>query len=360
MCYNTNIHNLFILRWCFIKKLHPDKKKFLDKRSRKYQRRKYKYNKKERRNISNKPQYTRNKKEKFKTSVLMATAPKDFRIINNTSEVLLYFKSIIDIIKRKRNKIKISINLKDVEYITVDTVMYMLAILRNLKEKVYRNITFSGNSPINSSAKKIFEESGFLNYVRNRNTSITPNSRKIQIKSGKTVDPSVPKEICDIVNKICTTDKKFTFDLYAVLVELINNTIQHAYSKESVFLVSEWYLFAEENETDIQFVFLDTGEGIPSTVHKKVTEKLLTINDSMYIQTALEGKHRTQTRQFNRGEGLPRVVEAYTKGNLVDLMVYSGKGSCKVLTEDEGLFSCQDYSEQLYGTLFVWKIKKPI
>lgn len=235
----------------------------------------------------------------------------------------------------------------------------MLAILRNLKEGIYRRISFRGNSPLDIASRKIFHESGFLKYVNDRKTYMTPNSKKIQIKTSKMVDTHISKEICQYVNKICKTDRTFTLDLYAVLIELMTNTNQHAYSKKSMFLVNEWYLFAEESSDYIQFVFLDTGEGIPNTVNQTFKDKdFIGDKESMLIKTAFEGKERTQTKKSNRGRGLPRVLEAFTEGNLKDLVIYSGKGSCKLLLENDDIFYCEDCAEQLYGTMFVWKIKK--
>lgn len=348
------------MRWYSIRKIDSNQREFLDRRSIKLQLKKRRYNNRERRNKLNKREYAKRKGQKFKPLVLNATAPSDFRLTNNTFEVLEYFKTIIAIIRSKRNDIKIFFDLKKVEYISVDTVMYMLAILRNLKDKSYRNISFSGNSPIDKEAKRIFEESGFLNYVNGKNIKILPNSKKIQIMTGKTVDPTIPKSICQFVNKACDTDKKFTFDLYATLVELINNTTQHAYAGNSLFWVNEWYLFAEETEHEILFAFMDTGEGIPRTVDKKLREKITLISkdDSMFIRTALEGKQRTQTRKDNRGKGLPRVVDACINGNLSSMSIYSGHGSCKILKNNKELYMCDEYKDELFGTLFTWTIKK--
>jgi hypothetical protein len=349
------------LGWQLIKRLRPEQKFFLIKKSKKLENRKTRYNKREKRNRGKNSSYTANKKKKFKPINLTMSAPENFCITNNTSEVLAYFQSIINVLKKKHQKINVFFDLENVKYISVGTVMYMLAILRNLKNNTYRKISYSGNRPADGLAKKIFEESGFLSYVTSRNIGIKPNSQKIQIRTGKSVDSITLRDICIFVNTHFNTKLNFTFHLYAILLEIVNNTVQHAYSRESIFMVNQWYLYAEESGDEIEFVLLDTGEGIPATVNKKINEKLPIVKnlvgDSQLIKSALKGEQRSQTKKGNRGKGLPRVAEAFIEGNLVDLSVYSGKGCCRIL--DEKNIICEDYDEHFHGTLFTWKIKKP-
>lgn len=282
--------------------------------------------------------------------------------MENPSEVIKFFRQIIGYIRGHKNKLRIFFDLKEVKQLSVDSVMYLLALLRNLKEKSYRDISFSGNSPDNDEAKLIFEESGFLNYVNSKKTTITPSSNKIQILSGKTNDGPTAGILCDFVNKITGTDRSFTFHLYPVLIELMGNTCDHAYSGNDVFLINEWYMFAEEKESEVSFVFLDTGQGIPHTVNKKFGEKLLKmlnqnfLDDSILMKSALEGKQRTSTKQKNRGKGLPRVVDACIKGNLSDVVIISGKGCCEITKDINKPIVCKELEESFNGTLFTWKM----
>lgn len=57
--------------------------------------------------------------------------------------------------------------MSNVEYLTNDALMYLLAIIKNVKVK-YNS---AGNLPKNQECKKIVTDSGFLNYV-NTNKAI--------------------------------------------------------------------------------------------------------------------------------------------------------------------------------------------
>lgn len=328
----------------------------------KAQKKKYLFNKREERNRKNKLGYSLKKRNQFKPIRVVVSPPQDFRLLENTSEVLKFYQIIINYIKSCKNKLRIFFDLNDIRLLSVDSVMYLLALLRNLKEKAYRDISFSGNSPTNEEARIIFQESGFLNYVNSKDSKIKPSSKKIQILTGKDNDSTVARDLCDFVNNINGSEKSFTFDLYAVLVELMGNTRDHAYSNSDIFLIKEWYVFAEERDSEISFVFLDTGQGIPSTVNKKFGERLMkvlnmdSISDSEFIKSALEGKQRTKTKKKNRGMGLPRVVEACIDGNLESVKVISGKGSCEISKKSNEPILCKEFEGSFNGTLLSWKI----
>lgn len=158
-----------------------------------------------------------------------------------------------------------------------------------------------------------------------------------------------------------------TIPLYNVLVELMGNTAHHAYKDVTNRDISSnsWFLYAEEADDFIEFVFLDTGVGIPNTVYKDFHEKLmlpiLGKEDSKYIKSALLGDFRTETREKNRGTGLPEINRACKDGFLSNMIIYSGRGCCKIVNnEGENKYILSDMSKISIGTLFKWRIYKRI
>ena len=84
----------------------------------------------------------------------------------------------------------------------------------------------------------------------------------------------------------------YTQELYDVFVELMNNTVQHAYDKSEILSERNWYLYANANKEKIKIVFLDTGLGIAETVHRDWGEYFRDIerkDDGYYVESALKG-----------------------------------------------------------------------
>ena len=65
-------------------------------------------------------------------------SPRQFSLINNGDEMLEFFSSIIELIRQitqTKNKRKIFIDISKVEDLTIDAVIYLIVIIRNLTAK---------------------------------------------------------------------------------------------------------------------------------------------------------------------------------------------------------------------------------
>lgn len=294
--------------------------------------------------------YNAEKKEK------KFTAPPQFSLVNNTDATIKYFSDIINYINRKNyDRINIYLDVENVEVVSIDAIMYMLAVVKNTKVKHNSR----GNVPINIDAKTNFYNSGFYNYVNTNSNIIKPKDYdRIQIKqSDKSNDNRVhSREIIDfLIVKTNIMRRKWTF-LYNMLSELMTNTNEHAY--ESDDLLKYWYVYVEIVDNSIRFTFLDTGVGIPSTVSKNFIERIqiLGINtDSDYIISALNGKFKTQTGKKYRGKGLPKITD-YNKNNRISkFMLLSGNGYVKYDYENQN-YTSEHIDNKLIGTLYYWEI----
>lgn len=241
--------------------------------------------------------------------------------------------------------------------------MYILAIVKSLKQSIIYKCNFIGKLPFEEDCKNLLLESGYLNYFKNyREKRLEITSDRIQIKHGNTVDGAVVKNICDFTNAFFCTTQNYTKALYNILMELMLNTTQHAYTRENVML-HQWYVFVERSQNKIKITFLDTGEGIPKTVSRKMQEKfkdICTINDSEYIYSALKNEgQRTSTKKHYRGKGLPKIYEYYEKGIIKNLSVISGKGMCIPKNGDSIDIEKVNLDNFMKGTLFYLEIEKP-
>lgn len=288
----------------------------------------------------------------------IAKAPKVFSFRHNTEGTTEYFVDIIRQIEKKVFRQKFYLDLAEIEIVTVDAVMYILAVLYNIKHNRQMRYSFGGNFPEANDARQVFMDSGFVNYVSTKK-AVMPKARdNVQILTGKQTDSLTAKKICDFVNLHFGTDYRFTIDLYQTLIELMSNTVHHAYDEKSL-MVPSWYIYAVENGEVIQFSFLDTGAGIPNTVKRKFIEKIpLATSDSSLIYSSFLGESRTETGLYNRGHGLPALREKIICGKLQNFYVCSGTGMCYSELTDEGIaLKKREHNQKIYGTIYQFEIK---
>ena len=138
----------------------------------------------------------------------------------------------------------------------------------------------------------------------------------------------------------------------------MSNTVHHAYNCNGI-MVPYWYLYSIDKGDSIQFTFIDTGEGIPNTVKKKILERLPfgKVDDSTLIHSAFLGESRTETGLYNRGHGLPALYEKVKAGKLKEFFVLSGCGCCKsVIIDGEIELQKLDFQKEIIGTIFQFEI----
>ena len=130
----------------------------------------------------------------------------------------------------------IYIDIAEVKHLTIDALMYLLAIINNMRNIFKRKVSIMGNSPLDSEINRLFKESGFFNYVKtNSVVSISKNSDKIQIISGNNSNTSIAKQISDFVSlKLGLSRSKCSF-IYTMMIELMSNTFKHAYNGKRIF-----------------------------------------------------------------------------------------------------------------------------
>lgn len=267
-----------------------------------------------------------------------AIAPAVLSLTKNTAETVNYFSEIINYTlngnsSRKEKKI-IHFDLSGITELTIDAIMYLIAIIHNIKRKMYWEYEFKGNFPKNLNVNKQLVDCGFLKFFSSDYRGIArTKSDNITIETGSKSEPLIAKQICDYVNNVLGTQRVYTRFLYNILIELMTNTKQHAYNNSDKYFSHKWYIFVENVNHSIKFIFLDIGDGIPKTIRKKFTEKfienmdkifnkpILSLEDNEYILSALEGHKRSQTKLPYRGKGLPKIYQYYIDNNIHNLKI---------------------------------------
>lgn len=288
-------------------------------------------------------------------------APSVFSFTENQVETIDFFADIIDEMKRKSFGKVFYINSSSVTAVSVDVLIYLIAIMQNITINMQMHYSFIGNLPNDKNVAKVYHESGFMDYVSTRGKKLPDNNDKRRIEAGKRNDPIISGELCEFVMGKLGLDIKAIQPIQKILIELMSNVYHHAYKKENDDIMKKkWYIYAEYNGNSVKIIFVDTGVGIAKTVRKKFGEKIAGIfntdivKDSELIKSTLLGEFRTETLEPYRGNGLPGVYEQARMPLFSEFNILSGKGQC--IVERDGSIACNEFENPICGTIFVFSI----
>lgn len=362
------IHLIIIVLWSITVMTYNNRKeknkRFHDSNCRKELQRLTKYNKRK----QDQGQYHLPVQEKISITTVngrnktyLLKAPKNLSIFDATQDAVEYFDAVMHAVKSCKVGDSLYFDLSEVEVISPDAIMYLIAIIRNTRRIRALKIKCVGNVPEADSAREIIEKSGFLLFVSpSSKLQYRPDNRYMKISDGTDANGKLASSFCDFVQNVCEKTNLDTKRLYPMIIELMTNTHQHAYeSHEMQIMMCNWYIFAQDTGDTVHFVFLDTGLGIPKTVSKRFWEKIkdwVIKNDAVYLKSALQGDFRSETKQGHRGKGLPGIYEDACASSINRLSVISGQGKCVV--KEDSVIETECLNQSFEGTLFTWDILK--
>lgn len=286
-----------------------------------------------------------------KKNKVRITAPSVFSIINNSEEMLQFFAETKEHIAQKR---LINFDMSEIKYMTADGILSMVSLFDYWKQRDgFFNIL--GNIPTDEACKMLLIDSGFFNYVKSNIKFSQSNPHILSIESDSLAVGLIAQKVIDFTYKHLGEEKtNQSKSIYAMLIECMCNTRQHAYIKESI--LPKWWLIAlyDKDVNKVHFAFVDNGSGIPGTVRKNNKERIKqiffnSVKDSILIQSTLKGEFRTRTKQGYRGNGLPKIL-SYCESKVIDnLIIISNKGYVNCSNSE-----CRELTEKFKGTLLSW------
>lgn len=292
--------------------------------------------------------------------IMKFITPKNFSFLNNPKETISFFDSLLKYVSNSNGKVRnIFVDSSNVTSLTTDALMYLLAVVNNLNEQV-NNLRISGNIPKDPNSQNYFIESGFNHFVNYRGSKpLVRNKNKLQIVTGTKCDTQTAKNVIDFVCSKSGLSKTYYQFLYIMMIELMSNTQKHAYNNKDLFNPC-WYCFVNFENNIFSFTFLDIGEGIPSTVKKTFSEKIIKVlgiddlqEENKYVISALNGKFRTATGLEYRGKGLPKIKEICSTNKIQNLRIISNKSDVSVDTSN---CTGNDLKIPLRGTVYYWQV----
>lgn len=286
-------------------------------------------------------------------------------MVNNSEETNQFFEEFTGEIRSRQYGKEFYIDSSKVEQVTVDALIYLIAILQNNQLNISMNYKFRGNYPENEEARKVYFESGFNDFVASNMKRLPKSSDRFKIVCGETTAPETTGECCQFVMETLGKSRVEIMHLQSVFVELMSNVVCHAYEKNK-FMAKKWYIYGEHIDDYVRFIFVDTGLGIAKTVRKNNFEKMrdffgIGVTDSDLIRSVFEGKFRTATSERHRGNGLVSVRKYVSTGPFEGLQVLSGRGRCIIIPNREDSLSdeliCHNYNKPLFGTLYEFIVR---
>ena len=109
------------------------------------------------------------------------TPPSVFSFILNTENTMVFFDDFADQIRRQAHGTSFFIDSRDVEKVTVDALIYLIAILENKVNNSSKKYSYAGNYPDNQDANRVYQESGFNTYVKSHIKRLPESNDKMQI-----------------------------------------------------------------------------------------------------------------------------------------------------------------------------------
>lgn len=300
--------------------------------------------------------YAKRIRNKSAKELYRIDAPEKLDLIYNPVETSDFFADVLRFANKNSKSLSIFFNFERTKHLSVDAIIYLLAIIKDFQKMGLVKHQFSGNYPKDEDARRIFFRSGFLNYMRVKNPSeCFPVSDAIQIISGVYYQQEVIRNICEFICEKSNYDRISVKFVYNIISEMMLNTFQHAYDrKENNNKTNNWMLYLEKTSDSFCFNFLDTGMGIVSTVKRKFGDFIK--NDCDILKSTINGEFRTNTNKGFRGKGIPKIRNYVRQGNLQELEIIANRAFCHIDNTKEEISSIL-LDRPLKGTLYHWELK---
>ena len=300
---------------------------------------------------------------KFKDFVKVKT-PLKFSFIKNPEETIKVINKLEELLKLRK---KVYIDIKDIEELDYSAITVLVSIMFIFKEK---NVDFGGNYPKNKKLRQQLIDSEFFKYfdrpIKNKIEYTIGKPNQIFTRANKKVNPELGKVVMHEASKTIWDEARTCKGLQRVLLELMQNTNNHA--SLSGKGVEYWWLSVNHNkcERKVSFTFVDYGIGIfESLKHKprdnkwfgwleKIKDRLRYGKNFEVLKLLLDGDlHMTVTGQHFRGKGLPGIKEVLNRNQISKLFIISNDVFADV---DNNHYKA--LNTNFHGTFLSWELNK--
>ncbi|HEY1253983.1 MAG TPA: hypothetical protein VGF01_04300 [Terracidiphilus sp.] len=246
----------------------------------------------------------------------------------------------------------IKLDWQNVTFISPEAIAAFIATMESIK-----GIEVQGNLPYNQDARDTLLCSGFFEHVHNTVPLPTGRTGKILKRGSKRVEPRSALELieCGAKQAFGTMNRSHsTRAAYKTLIELMNNTHNHAAGKKPD--TEKWWAtsFGNSSRKIVCYSFVDTGVGIFRSVKMRSLQRIFKMigitSNAEIMQEILNGRVESSTGLAYRGKGLPAIYKAACNGDIKSLYIVSNNMFADI---DRSLFVGMTTSFE--GTLYYWE-----
>lgn len=294
-------------------------------------------------------------------------APSNFSLINNEEEVLGFI-----------DKVKSHYKAREPVYINLDKVNTLgngaiLLLLANMFQFRSHGVPFNGSKPDDPALRKKLEESGFFKHLyksiaKQDDYNVGSPDGMIYTHAQKEVDSALADLVIENASKTVWGVSRRCPGIQRTLVELMHNTNNHAGHAKGT---KHWWLSSSKDEINktVTLTFLDFGRGIFDSLDNKKTDDIFygwkdiffkvfpwADTSEKVLKLILEGQlHKTCTKQYFRGKGLPGIYDAFQSGRIGKLLIISNRVYADIETNTYKLLK-----HNMHGTFVSCEINENI
>ena len=300
----------------------------------------------------------RNRKNANRIENIKIDAELSFSLFEEPENVIRIIESL-DKCKSKNRFIKnVQIELSNIVKIDIGAISFLLAKVHEMSR--IKTIRIWGTMPKDLNCKKVFDESGFLDYMMDLGGNrFKKHSENFIFKVGtdKTRNEKVGKTIEKSMKFLTAIDQKYP-PVYSIVQEICSNSVEWANAPETQN--KNWFLGVncpkDQDDTYITYTMTDIGFGILHTLNRRfgllIKERLQLKKETEILFRAFERKYSSKTNETNRNRGLPLIKDRYEKGFIRGLKVITNN----VFLDFEDQSNTRSLSKNLPGTFYTWKI----
>ncbi|HNQ69393.1 MAG TPA: hypothetical protein PKN32_13520 [Bacteroidales bacterium] len=293
--------------------------------------------------------------KKQKKTFKLLPAPTNFSFIDNTEEVLKYLKDSEKYFKQKRG---VNFDKTNVEVMTSDAIALFIAFISG-KHK------FRGNAPRKENLKKLFEESGFYDFVATKSVNKGKGNNEFNLLHRETnniVEPEIAGEAVYRGIHHTGLSMKDTDPVYDTLIECMQNTNNHA-SLNKYGNCNWWlYVYNDPEEKITKYSFVDLGVGIFSSLVanglvRKFFKSINMLPNIQLVDDLLNGKIQSRIDEDNqiRGKGIPQIVEYARTDYFKRFFIIANDVKINVKTGEKW-----QLNTNINGTFLYWELQNII
>lgn len=332
---------------------------YLRKRRRSnYKKRLRNIQKENRKRIISNEKVTTNKKNRHRIEEIKIDAGLSFSLFSEPENVIQIIESLEKCKSKSRYIKHIQLDLSNIKQIDIGAISFLLAKVNEMSQN--KRIRIWGIVPKDESCKKVFEESGFLDYMRDlagRKFIKHSDNFIFRVGTDKTRNERVGKTIEKSMKFLTGNEKKYP-PIYSIIQEICSNSVEWANAPDTKN--KNWFLgvnFPQKNgATYITFTMTDIGFGILRTLNRRfgifIKENLQLKQDTEILERAFERRYGSKTGESNRNRGLPLIKDRFAKGFIKDLKVITNN----VFLDFAESRNTRTLSKNLPGTFYTWNI----